>query len=852
MLKATLKSLLSRKLRLILSGLAVVLGVMFVSGTFVLTDTLGRSFDNLVATVYDHTDVVVTAKPKVTTGPLDDGRGLPGVIPAATIDRIRTVPVVSDATGHAEADGARVISANGKVVTTAGAPRIGASWLGEQDLVALREGRGPTADNEIAVNASLAKAAGIKIGDQVGVLTLQPKKIFTLVGIFGYSGGRDSIGGAMVVSFTEPVAQQLMLGQPGVYSEIDVKAAPGVSETALRDRIATTLGDGYQVRTGTQMRADTARQYRDSLQLLTDILLGFAGIALFVGIFLILNTFSIMVAQRTRELALMRAIGASRRQMIASVLVEAVAVGSIASALGLGAGIGVGTVFAYVFTHVTDSSLALVGVGVPAAAIISAFSVGIVVTVVAALLPAARASRIPPIAALQQAATPDRPLTKVTFWGAAIAAAGGTMLGLGLAGLGTDSATMSLSLGGVLLSFIGSALLTPIIARPLVNMIGGMFSWSVPGKLGSLNSGRNPRRTAITAAALMVGLALITGVNVVLDSATKSLHHSVDREALVDLVIAGDSASGVLPTFDPKVLDETRALPGVRTVVGQYVDVAVINGQSTGLTAITDLPAYARLFRFTATEGTLGALGPDQVVTSEQRAQEYGLHVGDTVRIQLPRGEIHMMTLSGIYARNDLINNWLLPASAVTDFRSSQPNYGYIQVADRTDIDTVHKQVATLLADSPEVNVANRDEYVDQQAAQMNTLLTMIQILLALAILIAVLGVINTLALSVLERTRELGLLRAIGLSGAQAMAMVTVEAVVISVFGALLGIAVGSGLGASVVRALHGDGITELAIPWERMGVYLVLAALVGVVAAVLPAIRAAKVNVLDVIAYE
>jgi putative ABC transport system permease protein len=851
MLKATFRSLLSRKLRLILSGLAVVLGVMFVSGTFVLTDTLGRSFDNLFAGVYDHTDVVVTAKPKVAVGQLDDGRGLPGVIATATVDQIRSVPGVSGATGQAEANGARVIGANGKVVTTAGAPRLGANWLGEHDLVELREGRGPSADNEIAVNASLAKAAGIKVGDQVGVLTLQPKKTFTLVGIYGYSGGRDSIGGSMVVSFTEPVAQQLLLGQPGVYSQIEVKAAPGVSQTTLRDRIATTLGDGYTVRTGKQVSADTASQFRQSLQFFTYVLLGFAGVALFVGIFLILNTFSIIVAQRTRELALMRAIGAGRRQMITSVVVEAVAVGFIASVLGLGAGIGVGAVLAYVFTHASGSSVALAGIGVPAAAVISAFCVGIIITVVAALLPAVRASRIPPIAAMQEAATPDRPLTKITIFGTVVGAAGAILLGLGLAGSGSDPSTLWLILGGVLVSFIGVALLTPVIVRPVVNLIGRVFSWSVPGKLGRLNSGRNPRRTAITASALMVGLALITGVNVVLDSATKSLHKSVDKEALVDLVIAGDS-NGVLPTFDPKVLDETRALPGVRTVVGEYVEVAVINDRSTGLAAITDLPAFAGLFKFTAKEGSLGALGPDQVVTSEQRAKDYGLHVGDAVRIQLPRGEVHTMTLSGIYATNDLINNWLVPASTITDFRSSQPNYGFIHVAAGTDINAVHQQVDKLLADSPEVNVANRDEYVDQQAAQLNTVLTTIQILLALAILIAVLGVINTLALSVLERTRELGLLRAIGLRRAQAMQMVTVEAVVISMFGALLGIAVGSGLGASVVRALHSDGITELALPWKQMAVYIVLAALVGVVAAVLPAIRAARVNVLNAIAYE
>ncbi|HEY0698721.1 MAG TPA: FtsX-like permease family protein, partial [Micromonospora sp.] len=405
MLRATWKSLLGRKLRLVLSGLAVVLGVMFVSGAFVLTDTLGRSFDAVFGDVYSTTDVGISARPKVTTGGVRDGGQVETPVPAEVLDRVRAVPGVAAATGQVAVDGARLIGRNGKVVTSVGPPRLGENWTGENELVELREGRGPRSDDEIVVNAALAEAAGVRVGDRVGVLTRQPRLEFTLVGTFGYSGGRSSLSGVQEIAFTEPVAQRLMIGGPGLYSSISVRAADGIAPAALRDDIATALGDGYLVKTGSQLSADAASSMQESLAFFNRILLGFAGVALFVGIFLILNTFSIVVAQRTRELALMRAVGASRRQMVGSVILEAVAVGLIASVLGLAAGVGVGALLAYLFGQV--GGVALAGVGVPPAAVVSSFAVGLVITVLAAVLPALRAARIPPVAAMQDVATPD-------------------------------------------------------------------------------------------------------------------------------------------------------------------------------------------------------------------------------------------------------------------------------------------------------------------------------------------------------------------------------------------------------------------------------------------------------------
>ncbi|HEY2670110.1 MAG TPA: FtsX-like permease family protein [Rugosimonospora sp.] len=849
MLRATFKSLMSRKLRLVLSGLAVVLGVMFVAGAFVLTDTLGRSFTSLFQTAYAHTDVQVAAKSKLGTGVGND-QGVAS-LPASLVDTIGRVPGVASATGQVQVDGARVIGPDGKVVTTYGAPQFGMNWTGGGTAQLEPGSRAPAADNEIVVNAGLAKAADLKVGDQVGVLTLQPKKTFTLVGIFGFSGGRDSLGGEQSVAFTTPVAQQLMLGTPGAYSDVDVRAGPGVDDVALRDRVQAAVGGDYQVETGKQLAKDASAGFQKALSFFNYVLLGFAGVALFVGIFLILNTFSIIVAQRVRELALMRALGASRRQIINSVMLEALVIGFVASVLGLGAGIGVGALLAYVFASVGASGLHLAGIGVPASAVIASFAVGILITLVAATLPALRASRVAPIAALREAAATDRPLTRITVTGGVVTAVGAGVLAFGLTGNGGD-ATLWAILGGVLVSFVGVALLTPLISRPVVSALGRLFAWSVPGQLGRRNSARNPRRTAITAAALMVGLALITGVNVVLSSATASIHQVADTQVSVDLIISGGQNSPIAPTFDRSVLDKVRSTPGVAQVAGFYGDQARIDGKDTSINALDTPAALHDMFGLTADSGTIDALGAGQLILDRKQADSLGVHVGSRVPVQLTRGGVRTFTIAGIYANSDVYDGWVMSAADLSGFRTAEPEQAMIKLAPGADATTVKTAVNDLLRDSPEVNVADRTEFVDQQTSQFNSILTMIQILLALAILIAVLGIINTLALSVLERTRELGLLRAIGLRRAQAMRMVTVEAVVISVFGALLGLAVGSGLGAAVVRALRDQGFTVMAFPWARMGLYLVLAAIVGVVAAILPAIRAARVNVLAAIAYE
>jgi putative ABC transport system permease protein len=846
MFRATMKSLLSRKLRLTLSAFAVLLGVMFVSGALVMTNSLSASFDNLFAGINSNLDVEVTGK-QVVGDPNSDAAGTP--IPAATVDKVAAVDGVKNASGIVWAEGARVIGKNGKVAAGFGPPRFGIGWRDESSLTSMRTGRAPRAPNEVALDASLAKTVGYGIGDKVGVLTLLPKREFTVVGIFGYSGDRDSLGGSQAVAFTVPVAQQLMLGAPNVYSQIDVTANDGVSQNQLRDRIRSTLGSTVEVRTQKEVSDQQSSDIDQALSFFNYILLGFAGVALFVGIFLILNTFSMLVAQRTRELALLRAIGASRGQVIKSVLLEATVIGLIASTFGLAAGVGVGALLAWLFGNFGGGNLELALV-VPASAVIAAFAVGLGVTLIAALMPALRASRIPPIAAMREAATPDKPLTRLTIGGGIITLIGAGLIGWGLSADVDGNADLWGLLVGLVLAFIGIALLTPLISRPVVGLLGRLFSWSVPGKLGRRNSSRNPRRTAVTAAALMVGIALVVGVSTILASVTKSIDQQISTELNAQLIVSGQQSSAIPPAFDESALVAMQKIPGVEAVAGAYFDAAKINGKDAFLVAVNDSKAANEITGIKPVSGTIN-LGPREFILDEKTAKDRGLKAGDSVPVQLTKGGPVNYTLIGTY-KSDAFNGFIASKDAVAGFRTNQPSQAFIKVADGTSVTGVQKEVEKLLVDSPEVNVQNQSEYVDQISGQFDTVLVMIQILLAMAILIAVLGIINTLALSVIERTREIGLLRAIGLRRSQTMRMVTVESVVISVFGALLGIVVGLGLGAAVVQALKSQGITEFGLPYTQIVIYLVLSAVVGVVAAVLPAIRAARLNVLAAISYE
>jgi putative ABC transport system permease protein len=495
----------------------------------------------------------------------------------------------------------------------------------------------------------------------------------------------------------------------------------------------------------------------------------------------------------------------------------------------------------------SGSSLPGDGLTVPASAVVAAYGVGVVVTVVAALLPAVRASRIPPIAAMRDAATPDRPLTRLTLAGAVPAVAGVAAVGAALFG----GAGIWVLLAGVLLAFVGVAMLMPAISRPAVSLLGRALSWSVPGRLGRHNSARNPRRTAITAAALMIGIALVTGVSVVASSLTASIEKLVTQDLGADLVISGVTGDNPA-TFDPAVVAEAARIPGVRRAVAVRADIAQIGG-APGPVASGDLPAMAEIFKLKIKSGSLRTLRAGETVVDDRLAADRRLRVGDTVEVTTPRAAPRRLTVVGVYERTQLLPGPVLSAAdADAGFRSPRATTGYLTLAGGADAAAVQRQVAALLAGEPEVTVGSQADFAEQQTSQVDTVVLMLYVLLGLAIVIAVLGIVNTLALSIVERTRELGLLRAIGAGRGQVRQMVVVESVVISVFGALLGLAVGAGLGAAVVRALADQGIPELSVPWVSMSAFLGLAVVIGLLAAVVPSVRASRINVLRAIAYE
>jgi putative ABC transport system permease protein len=493
------------------------------------------------------------------------------------------------------------------------------------------------------------------------------------------------------------------------------------------------------------------------------------------------------------------------------------------------------------------------GLTLPRSAVVASYLVGVLVTVVAALLPALRASRVPPMATLREAATPDTPLTALTVGGMVPALLGVVAVGGALFG-DLGDATLPSLLGGVLLAFVGVAMLTPAIGRPAVAVLGRALAWSMPGKLGRHNAARNPRRTAVTAAALMVGIALVTGVSVLASSLEASLQRVVRQSLAAELIIAGDDVGGPsAATYDPAVIGQVKQLPGVAQAVAVHTDVAQLGAETTDVAA-GDVAAMADIFRLQATAGQLRTLQRGELVIDDELAKSRGLSVGSTVQLTTQRGGPQPYTVVGVFERSRLVPGPLLLSldDATAGFRSPQANFGYIRLQPGVDVDTVQRRVDALLKDNPEVGIRSQVGFLAQLTSQVDTAVVMLYVLLGLSILIAVLGIVNTLALSILERTRELGLLRAVGMPRSQLIQMVAVESVVIAAFGALLGVLVGAALGTAVVRAMPDEFVSVLSLPWGSMGRFLALAVIVGLAAAILPAVRAARTDVLRAIAYE
>jgi putative ABC transport system permease protein len=839
MLRATMRSLLARKLRLLLSGLAIVLGVAFVSGTYVLTDTMGKVFDDLFADVNKGTAVVVEG-----TSALGGGDKDREPVPQSVLDAVRKVPGVAEAQGEVNGK-AQVIEKNGKVYKTHGAPSFGVSMNPDssQEPLRVRRGRAPHGLHEIAVDATTASKAHLQVGDRIKVLLKGPAQEVTVVGVIGLDKA-PSFAGASLIAF-DPASAQQLVGTPGHWSLVGIAAEPGVSNTELQRRVETVLPKGFEALTQKQHVDDQSKDIKDGLQVFNIILLIFGFVALFVGIFLIFNTFSMLIAQRTRELALMRALGASRGQVTVSVLIEAVVIGLFSSLIGFVLGIGVAISL--------RKGLNAIGIALPGGATVIALRtfivsllVGVLATVVAALVPARRAARVAPVQAMRESGpAEDRSLRLRTILGA-------VLLGLGIlalvSGLSGDGTIQLVGLGAVL-SFLGVATLSPLVARPVVGVVGlALVRLGTPSRLGRGNAMRSPRRTAATASALMIGLALVAMVSTFGASAKTSLAGYVNRSLGADFVLHTDQ----FDTFSPVVAARLRERPEIDLVAAYRFSKAKVDGKLIDIQGVEAGPLVATLSVKTMT-GDITSIDHGQLAISENVAKSRGLKVGQQVDVVWSRTGNKPMTIGAVYATNLFAGDYLVGGSLL-DSNVTERLLGVVAVTLKKGVTPSEgRKAVDAVADKfPNLEVQDQAQLVQAQRKQIDGLLNVITALLSLSVLIALLGVLNTLALSVVERTRELGLLRAVGLARRQLRRMIRVESVLIAVYGAILGIVIGECFGWALVHALKDQGIDTFAVPFVRLLYVLVGAAVGGVLAAALPARRAARLNVLAAIAEE
>ncbi|WP_435221407.1 ABC transporter permease [Streptomyces sp. Tue6028] len=855
MLKATLRSFLAHKGRLLLSALAVVLSVAFVAGSLIFSDTVTRTFDRLFAS----TAADVTVEPK---NDLDSQipTGATQTVPASLAERLAKVDGVAATHVDAAVENATVVDADNKSVgPTTGAPTIVTNWeVTERSPVKLTSGHEPRGDGEALLDADTAEKKHVGIGD---TLTVQAQPGSFKVRIVGIATFTTTNPGAALLFLDTPTAQTKLLGSPDAATSVSLDAAPGVSDAVLKQRVAAELGTRtYELKTAEEQAKSSAEQLGGFLDVIKYVMLGFAGIAVLVGIFLIVNTFSMLIAQRTRELGLLRALGADRRQVRRSVLTEALLLGLVGSTLGLAAGIGLALGLIKLmsaFGMNLKSTEMVIGWATP----VSAYVVGVGVTFVAAYLPARRAAGVSPMAALADAeiAGVGRPLRMRAVVGSVVGAAGVAALAGCAAASKTSTAASLLGLG-VVLTLIATVIAGPLLVRPVIRVLGGAFPalFGSVGRMSQRNALRNPRRTGATAAALMVGLALVGGMSVASASMTKSFDQQIDKTLGADFVIQNSN----FQPFSQELTDKVRGTDGAGLVVRQRftpVAVRLPDGKRVETTAAAYDPQLDEVAHVTYAQGdTAAALGDGRIAMDRKFAQEHDVRVGSTVPVEFPAGRNTRLTV-GALTDQDSGDGFGMQGGLFFGFGTiekyvpgGQDSALYVNAASGTTPDQLRTKLEKTLDPYPQVQVRDQADYKKLIHDQIAVLLYLVYALLGLAIVIAVLGVVNTLALSVVERTREIGLLRAIGLARRQLRRMIRLESVVIAVFGAVLGLALGVVWGVCIQQVLALQGMKALAVPWATIIAVVVGSAVVGIVAALLPALRASRMNVLAAIAHE
>jgi putative ABC transport system permease protein len=846
-LRMTWRNLLARKVRLALSAFAIMLGVAFVAGSFIFTDAMGDAFDGIIEG--STADVEVAYQGANDFDSQQDAR----VIPAPLVDRLRALPEAGSVHPSAQLQSVFVIGRSGKVVGGNGPPGLASSPTSArsvtgQPIITLTSGRLPAAASEIALDVDTAERAGYGVGDTVKLVTPgDPPTLTTeLVGLVDFGSG--GLNGATLTLMDRQFMQRQFFGGRDVYSMVSLNTAPGVSQAQLRDAAQRVLPPGVQARTGDDLVKRTKASLDEVLGFLNTFLLVFAAVSLVVGTFLIINTFSILVAQRSRELALLRALGASRRQVNVSVLVEATFVGLIGSTVGLGLG--------YLLARALQALFGLFGFDLSRASfpvnvrtVVASYAVGLVVTMIAAYLPARRAGRVPPVAALRdEVALPESSLRRRVVVGFVLIVGGVVSM---VAGFRLDGTTgLSLIGLGMLAILVGVSLLSPWVGRPLTAMFSLVYrrAFGTVGVLAAQNSLRNPRRTAATASALMIGLTLVALMSILGQSATASTDAAVKRTLTSQFVVS----NVVQSPFSTNIAKRVRQVPGVQSVVSVRTANATVRGDRAFLGAV-DPRALGLALAVPMQQGSLLALGPGTVAISARTAERRGYRLGQTIPVKLQGGTVPLKVVALFGSAVALPANYLVtPDTLAKGGLEPLDSVLFVTKAPGASTDAVRSALNAIIRDLPTVTVQDPAQFAEQQREQIDLFLYFIYALLGLAVVIAVLGIVNTLALSVIERTREVGLLRAVGLSRRQLRLMVRLESVIVAVLGAVLGVAMGMVFGIALQRAIADEGVDVLAIPWLQLGLFVALSAVAGVLAAVLPARRAARLDVLTAIGAE
>jgi putative ABC transport system permease protein len=858
MIRVALRGLSGRKFRTVLTAIAIVLGVAMMSGAYVLTDTIDKAFSAIFVESYANTDAVVSGKEAGIS--FEGEEAPPAPFREDVLERVRGVDGVEVAAGSVTDFQTKLIKSDGEAIDTGGAPSFAfgidtAPEYARFNPLNLVEGSWPSGSGKVAIDERVADEEGLAIGDRIGVAALGPAEQFEIVGIARY-GELSSLGSATFAIFDVPTAQAL-LEKEGQLDAVQVAAEAGVTPERLVAGLREELGSSVTVRSGTEQASEDSGEVATFTTIIRYFLLTFAGIALFVGAFVIFNTLSITVVQRTREFATLRTIGASRRQVLGSVIVEALVIGLLASVIGLFAGLGLAVGLNKLFVAL-DLDLPQTETVFATRTIVVSLLVGTLITLFAGLSPAFRATRVPPIAAVREGA--KLPRSALARFSPYIAAATIVLavLALSYGLLGTDVATGDrfILLGiGVLALFVGVALVSSRLVVPLARLVGlpARRMGGASGRLAEANAMRDPGRTASTAAALMIGIALVTFVGVLAQGLRVSNSAAIEEQIQADLVVTSQDGFSEFPAA---VGDAAARIEGTDLVSNVRQDVAEVDGSGANLTGL-DASSINEVYDFRWTEGSddvLRSLGDDGAVLPNDIADDKDLGVGDSFSVRTADDKRQKFVVRGIYDGSPFYP--LLGTASISehafDALYERPRNRFTLINFPGEPRLAQKaQVQRALERFPDTRVLTRQEWVDKEDAEISQFLLLLYVLLALSVIVSLFGMVNTLALSVFERTRELGMLRAVGMTRRQVRRMVRHESVITALIGAALGLPLGIFLALLVTQALAQYDL-QFAIPAGALITFVIVAVVAGIVAAILPARRAARLRVLEALQYE